>query len=185
MVKKNELIDKAHSLGFDDIGFTTAEPFETQRDILLERKAGYEWAMTDALDLLKGTDPTRVWPKARGIVVLMENFFKEAFPSSLERNFGRVYLDDDRIAKDRLAVRIKDFMAFLRERGVESKASYMIPHRIAAARAGVGTFGKNSLLYANRMVAGGSWVTPIPIMMDREFPPDEPTFGRREENRRL
>ncbi|MCP4688911.1 MAG: epoxyqueuosine reductase, partial [Desulfobacterales bacterium] len=49
-------------------------------------------------------------------------------------------------------------------------------HRIAAARAGVGTFGKNSLLYANRMVAGGSWVTPIPIMMDREFPPDEPTF---------
>ena len=37
MLTKEEIIKKAHELGFEDIGFTTAEPFDSQKEILKER----------------------------------------------------------------------------------------------------------------------------------------------------
>jgi epoxyqueuosine reductase len=85
-------------------------------------------------------------------------------------------LDDDRIIKDNLAIRIKAFRSFLTEKGIISKVPPHLPHRIAAARAGLGTFGKNCLLYSNKLMAKGSWVLPIALVVDQEFAPDEPTL---------
>ena len=47
---------------------------------------------------------------------------------------------------------------------------------MAAARAGMGTFGKNCLFYSNRVARGGSWTLPIAVVVDRTFKPDEPTL---------
>jgi len=41
MLSKVEITRKAYELGFDEIGFTTAEPFESQHDVLLERQEAY------------------------------------------------------------------------------------------------------------------------------------------------
>ena len=97
MTDRHEIIEKARELGFVDIGFTTAEPFGSQKELLLERQEEYGWVGRMGLDLLAGTDPKTILPGARSIIVLIEAYFREAFPLQLERHFGRCYLDDDRV----------------------------------------------------------------------------------------
>jgi epoxyqueuosine reductase len=176
MSSKEELIAKARECGFGALGVTTAEPFLSQQEILRERAKEYQWAYRSGLDLMAGTDPKNILPDARSILVLMEVYFKESYPPLLERHFGRCYLDDDRVTKDRLAKRIKAFRSFLRDQGIQSQVPFHLPHRLAAARAGMGTFGKNCLFYSNQLVGRGSWVLPIAVVVNREFEPDEPTL---------
>ncbi|MCU0576160.1 MAG: epoxyqueuosine reductase [Desulfobacterota bacterium] len=176
MAARSEIVDKALELGFVDIGFTTAEPFVTQKEILLQRQEEYGWVGRMGLDLLAGTDPMTIMAGARSIIVLIEAYFREAFPVQLERHFGRCYLDDDRVTKDGLALRIKAFRSFLQERGMAVKVPFNLPHRMAAARAGLGTFGKNTLFYAKKAVLQSSWVLPIALVVDRGFEPDEPDY---------
>ena len=176
MLSREEVIAKAVECGFEDTGFTTAEPFDAQRAILEERREEYGWASAAGLDLIAGTDPRNILPGAKSIIVLVEAYFREAFPASLERHFGRCYLDDDRMLGNRLGKRVKAFRSFLRDHGIDSKVPFHLPHRLAAARAGLGTFGKNCLFYSRRVAAGGSWVLPIAVVVDQAFPPDEPTL---------
>lgn len=176
MIGKNDIIEKAYECGFWDVGFTTADPFDSQRELLQERQKEYAFANQMGLDLIAGTNPKQILKDARTIIVLMEVYFKEAFPYSMEKHFGRCYLDDDRIIKDDLAKRMKDFRSFLKENGIESKVPFNLPHRLAAARSGMGTFGKNCLFYSNKVVYHGSWVLPIAVVVDQEFSPDEPTL---------
>ncbi len=175
MITEKEIIDKALEIGFVDAGFTTAEPFESHREFLRERREEYVWAEKAGLALMDGTDPKTVLPGARTIIVLLDCYCRESFPHFLEGNFGRCYLDDDRITKDGLALRIKSFRSFLRDNGIDSKVPFNLPHRVAAARAGMGTFGKNCLFYARRAARQSSWVLPITVVVDREFTPGEPT----------
>ena len=62
MLGKNEIIEKAYECGFGDIGFTTAVPFETQKELLQERYQEYEWAFRAGLDLMAGTHPKQILP---------------------------------------------------------------------------------------------------------------------------
>jgi epoxyqueuosine reductase len=176
MLKQQQIIDKAHELSFEDIGFTSAEPFESQQQILAERKEAYAWAMASGLDLESGTIPQTIMPEAKSIIVLMEVYFRESYPHSMEPFFGRCYLDDDRITRDGLATRIKAFRSFLRDNSIQSKVPFHLPHRLAAGRAGMGTFGKNCLFYSNKVARKSSWVLPIAVVVDAEFETDEPTL---------
>jgi epoxyqueuosine reductase len=177
MLTKQDIIAEARRLQFADIGFTTAEPFPSQKEYLLNHAQEYGWAEKSGLGLLSGTDPQNILAGAKSIIVLLESYFAEAFPLQLERHFGRCYLDDDRVTKDGLALRIKAFRQFLRANKIDSKVPFNLPHRLAAARAGLGTFGKNSIFYAQRAARASSWVIPFAIVVDGEFPPDEPTIA--------
>jgi epoxyqueuosine reductase len=170
------VVEKALELGFADIGFTGPEPFDQHRSMLEQRKEEYEWAEAVGLALMAGTDPTAILPGAKSIIVLLEVYFSKAFPPAVEHHFGRCYLDDDRVTRDGLTQRIKMFRQFLRDNGIDSKVPFNLPHRVAAARAGLGTFGKNCLLYANRTARRSSWNLPIAVVVDSEFTPDEPTL---------
>ncbi len=176
MLNRQKIISKAHELLFEDIGFTSAGPFESQQQILAERKYAYAWALAAGLDLVSGTIPQTIMSDAKSIIVLMEVYFRESYPNSMEPFFGRCYLDDDRITRDGLATRIKAFRAFLRDNGIQSKVPFHLPHRLAAGRAGMGTFGKNCLFYSNKVARRSSWVLPIAVVVDAEFEPDQPTL---------
>jgi epoxyqueuosine reductase len=176
MLSKEKIIERALELGFDDIGFTTAEPFESQQELLTEREEEYAWTKMGGLDLMEGTDPKKVMPEAKSIIVLLEFYFKESFPPDIEPHFGRCYLDDDRVTQDGLSLRIKEFTDFLGESGISSEVPFNVPHRISAARAGLGTFGKNNFLYGNEKGRQSSWVLPLAILVDHEFEPDEPNI---------
>jgi epoxyqueuosine reductase len=177
MLTKQDIIKEAKKLKFADIGFTTAEPFQSQKDYLLTRQEEYGWAEAIGLSLLAGTDPETILPGAKSIIVVLESYFEESFPLKMERHFGRCYLDDDRVTKDGLALKIKALRNFLREGGIDSKVPFNLPHRLSAARAGLGTFGKNCFLYANRVAEGSSFVFPIALVIDHEFPSDEPSVS--------
>lgn len=176
MITKENVIEAARRFGFEDVGFTTAEPFETHRQFLLDRQEEYGWAEKVGLALMSGVDPKTVLPAAKSIIVLVDVYFRESFPRVMESHFGRCYLDDDRVTKDVLAPRLKAFRSYLRDNGIDSKVPFNMPHRVAAARAGLGTFGKNCLFYSSRAALQSSWVTPLPVVVDQEFAPDEPTM---------
>lgn len=176
MLSQSDIIRAAHENGFEDVGFTTAEPFESHREFLKGRQAEYGWAEAVGLELMQGTDPRAIMPTAQSIIILMEVYFREAYPRVMEGHFGRCYLDDDRITKDGLARRIKAFRSYLRGHGIDSKVPFHLPHRVAAARAGMGTFGKNCLFYSNRVARHSSWVLPIAVVVDHPFTPGTPTI---------
>jgi epoxyqueuosine reductase len=173
MLTKQDIITEARRLKFADIGFTTAEPFKSQKDYLLTRQEEYGWAEALGLGLIKGTDPKNILAGAKSIIVVLESYFEESFPLPMERHFGRCYLDDDRVTKDGLALKIKALRKFLREGGIDSKVPFNLPHRLSAARAGLGTFGKNCLFYARRVAGSSSFVFPIALVVDKEFSADE------------
>jgi len=177
MLTKQAIIEEAKRLGFEDIGFTTADPFDSHREYLGAHRDAYAWAEERGLNLYEGTDPKRVLPNAKTIIVLLELYFREAFTSLLEHHFGRCYLDDDRVTKDGLVLRIKAFRRFLQANGIDSKVPFNLPHRLAAARAGLGTLGKNCLFYATRVARASSWVVPVTVVIDREYEPDAPTIA--------
>ncbi len=177
MLTKQEIIEEAKRLQFADIGFTTAETFASQKEYLLDHMEEYGWTQKAGFNLVDGTDPQKTLPGAKSIIVLLESYFDKAFPPRMESSFGRCYLDDDRVTKDGLAVKFKAFRQFLTAHAIDSKVPFYLPHRLAAARAGLGTFGKNSLFYARRVAGGSSWVIPVTIVIDAEFSPDEPTVA--------
>jgi epoxyqueuosine reductase len=176
MMTRQELITVAEANGFEDIGFTTAEPFQSHRAYLETRQKEYGWAEAVGLALMDGTDPKTILPEAKTIIVLMEVYFRQSYPRYMESYFGRCYLDDDRVTKDGLTQRIRNFRSALRDSGIQSKVPFNLPHRVAAARAGMGTFGKNCLFYSNKVARKSSWVLPIAVVVDQEFAPDEPTI---------
>ena len=176
MITKEQIIDQGHQLGFEDLGFTSAAPFDDHKRLLDERAEAYDWADGVGLDLKNGVDPGSILPGAKTIIVLIEPYFNKSYPPAMEAHFGRCYLDDDRVTKDGLARRIKAFRQFLRDAGIESRVPFNLPHRVAAARAGLGTFGKNCLFYSNKVARGGSWTLPIAVVIDHEFSPDTPSI---------
>ena len=175
MITRQMVIDKALTLGFADVGICDASPFTEHQKILNERKDDYDWIYKLGLDLSTGTKPSDILPGAKSIIVLLGHYFDQGFPPQMENHFGRCYLDDDRLTKDGLSRKIKAFRVFLRDHGIETKIPFNLPHRVAAARAGLGTFGKNCLFYADRAVAGGSWTLPVAVVVDTAFEPDIPT----------
>jgi epoxyqueuosine reductase len=176
MVTQTQIIDKGHELGFEDVGFTTADPFTEHEKQLAQMPDEYGWADAVGLDLKTGVNPATIMPNAKTIIVLIEPYFNRAYPKGMEGHFGRCYLDDDRVTKDGLAKRIKAFRGYLRDNGIDSKVPFNLPHRVAAARAGMGTFGKNCLFYSNKVARHGSWVLPIAVVVDHPFTPDAPTI---------
>jgi len=177
MLTKGSIIDEALRLGFEDVGFTTAETFSAHKEYLQNHQEEYGWTEKVGLGLINGTDPKAIMPAAKSIIVLVHDYFREAFPSALESHFGRFYLDDDRVTKDGLALRIKVFRNFLRNDGIDSMVPFDLPHRPAAARAGMGTMGKNALFYSRRASRMSSWVVPLTVVVNREFEPDSPAGG--------
>ncbi len=177
MVTKQEIIDEAMRLEFADIGFTDAKPFVSQKEYLLAHQKEYGWTEAIGFSLLAGTDPKHFLTEAKSIIVLLMSYFEEAFPSAMESHFGRCYLDDDRVTKDGLALKIKAFRQFLQKNGIDSKVPFNMPHRLSAARAGLGTFGKNSLFYARSVARKSSFIFPIALVVDKEYPPDKPSIA--------
>jgi epoxyqueuosine reductase len=174
MTTKQKIIDKAIEIGFEDIGFTGIEPFTSQLGFL--EKSDYSWPKRIGLDLEKFIHPTEIMSDSKSIIVLIYRYLKSNIPASLTGHFGRCYLNDDRITKDGLALKIKEFRNYLKENGINTKLTPASPDKLAAARAGIGTFGKNCLLYASKSALKSSFIYPIIIATDAELEPDTPNI---------
>jgi epoxyqueuosine reductase len=137
----------------------------------------YDWLKRSNIDLEAGTVPTDLLPEAKSIIVLVDSYFKEAYPPILEKHFGRCYLCDDRILRKKSVKRITEFVKFLAANGINCKFSNNLNDRIPAARAGLGTFGRNCLFYSRKATFQSSFTSPITILVDQEFESDESSLA--------
>lgn len=175
MITKEEVKQKALEIGFADAGFAQSTPFESQREFLTNDY--YGWTQSVGIDLWKGLDPYNIFPDSRSIIVLLYSYFESSIPPLLQKYYGRCYLNDDRVTRDGLFTLVKKFRDFLKSNGINSKVANYMPDKLAAMRAGVGTSGKNTLLYARSAAGGSSFVFPVVVLVDYDFSPDAPSIG--------
>jgi len=177
---KDDIVAAASSLGIDKIGFASAEPFESLKDLLYDRREqGFESGFEEP-DIEKRIYPERIFESPRSIVSIAV-----AYPSKLvnpPRSEPGAYrgiisrsawgLDYHHVLRSRLA-RLE---AFIHERvdGVRTESMVdtgELVDRAVAERAGVGFFGKNCAVITPEW---GSWVFLGEIVTNIPFPPDTP-----------
>lgn len=146
---EREIREYALDIGFDDVGFTSAEPFPQLTRALEERRSGYSWVSEGLLQLADVADPRFVLPSARSIVVLIYDYYKQEYPPDLLGSIGKAYQSRLYPGKKRLfGSRLRLMKDFLQEKGMEVGVRPAMPERQAAVRAGVGSFGCNTFVYA-------------------------------------
>ena len=174
MITKDEIRRKALEIGFGDAGFAGVEPFTSQLDYIAVDDR-YRWTERMGLTLVKNIDPGVIMENCRTLIVLLYSYFTASAPVTLERHYGRCYLNDDRVTKNGLSLMVKEFRSYLRNNGIDTKSAVSMPEKLSAMRAGVGTCGRNTLLYASNTAGGSSFVFPVVLLTDREFEPDAPS----------
>jgi epoxyqueuosine reductase len=178
---KAEIQEAATSLGIDDIGFTTAEPFLYLKNILQDhRDKGYESGFEEP-DLDKRTIPAlSSGDKPLSIIAIAV-----AYPSKMENppksepgarrgilaraSWGRDY---HHVLREALS-KLEDF---IHERVPEAVLESMVDtgvlvDRAVAERAGIGFSGKNYSIISPKW---GSWIYLGEMVTNIPFAPDEP-----------
>lgn len=175
MSLSSDIKEYALALGYDRVGFTTAERFTLYEDELLKRQDMYSWATGRDWGLIQGADPRSILPEAESIVVTAFDYFKHSFPRQMAGKVGRAYQSLGGAPPVPIhRARHRLLREFLQKQGVNvGKAAFGPPARLAAARAGVTNYGKNTFAFAE---GTGSFVVITTLVIDRELEYDEPTF---------
>jgi len=175
---KKRLREKALEIGFADIGFAEAKPLDLYiQEIDSRPPEMYGFTINDTFSLRRGADIPIKNPWAKSLVVLVRNYHKYQFPRELTGRIGRCYQVDERKEKKEEYRQLISYFHFLKSEGIFFFLDQEIPARMAAATAGVANYGKNCFAYANRVMRGASWLEIIPLVMDIELEPDEPTIS--------
>jgi len=182
----DELVAIGRGHGLAAVGVTSAEVFtETLNDLLDRRRQGLHGGMQFTYrNPERSTDPARIIPGARSLVVGAWGYRREdhqvAGGTSASRPRARVarYAQRDHYASLRTA--LSAVAERLKSEGWRATVvcdDNALVDRAAAHRAGLGWFGKNSLLLLPGL---GSWfvlgsvVTDAPLSSDRGLDPTPP-----------
>jgi epoxyqueuosine reductase len=138
-----------------------------------------------ARNIERRLDPRALLPGARSIIVVAMNYYADAEegpgaprPGPDRAIFARYARGDD--YHDVMAARLKSLLAFLKERAGEAAEGRIyvdagpILEREVARRAGIGWFGKNTMLINTRR---GSYFFLGEIVTNVALEPDEPAVG--------
>jgi epoxyqueuosine reductase len=194
---------RAHELGFDLVGITTADPPPHAAQFQQWLANGSHGEMSYmAKNAGKRVAPQEILPDARSIVVVGLNYFSEDHVSSVGAVFNRDssgkadrsriqsaptrqmtpriarYAWGERDYHDVLGDKLRQLAAFIVELGGQEKR-YMdtgpIFERDFAQRAGIGFVGKNTNLI-NRSI--GNWLFLGEVLTNLELPADPPERSR-------
>lgn len=177
---------KAGELGFDLVGVTGAEPSafaEEYRDWIAQGYAGEMEYL--ARNIERRLDPGELLPGARSIIVVGMNYYTDAEegpgtpPHDPDRAiFARYARGDD--YHDVMTKRLRELLRFLQEQaGPEAEGRVYVDagpilEREVARRAGLGWFGKNTLLINTRR---GSYFFLGEIVTNVALEHDMPSVG--------
>lgn len=181
-LSRNDLSTIANSERLSIVGVTTAEPFHELSEYLVRHverghMQGLSWFTPERA--LQSCDPRVLHPTARSVVSVAVPFWSghaeppddDVLRGCIARYaWGRDYHDTLRRRMRALVARIEESLGH----AIEARTlvdTARIVDRAAAARAGVGWYGKNSMI----IVPGhGSWVMLGEIVLDVELQPDLP-----------
>ena len=177
MTPKEIIREKALELGFEDVGFTGVEPLDVYiREIESRPLEMYGWVQTERFNTRRGAGVGEKHEWAKSLVVLIRNYHRRAFPPQMLGIMGRCYQVDERIEHAAERQKLVDFMRFLKSLGIRVWSDEELPARMAAARTGIITYGKNCFAYARNSMRGASWLESIPLLLDVDIEPDEPSI---------
>ncbi len=164
----------ALDLGYSRAGVTTADGFPTYIAELNARRDMYNWYIKGAFNPLAGAEPKNVMPSAKSIIVLVYDGSKEAFPEKLVGKIGRLYQSRCYLTpRHRLNGARRQLMRdFLEKNGCQVAPRLVVPERLASARAGATTYGKNNFAFVEGI---GSFVLITSFVVDTELEYDKPT----------
>ena len=180
---KNTILEKALEMGFNSVGFTSAEALiESEKNMLAWREKG----LAGDMDYLLRENPINARPEellkgAKTIIAFTINYFTEAppRPSPKHRRVAAyaVGLDYHKVIKKKLKQLVKNIEAEYEERGEESpfKNSRIFTDAVPlleksfARKAGLGFKGKNTMLISKK---NGSFNFIAEILTDIEIEPD-------------
>jgi len=176
MSVKETLREKALELGFAAAGFTSVEPMSVYFEEIASRPEMYSWVNSDYFSTLRGASPGTKHPWARSLIVLVRNYYQRLFPQDLIGLYGRCYLVDERMVRGEEHAKLKTFIDFVRGEGIRIHYDEEVPARMAASMAGVSSYGKNSFVFCNDAMKGSSWLESVPLVLDADLDPDEPSL---------
>lgn len=177
---KQAVIDYAHSIGIDHIGFTTADPFDELKQKLEDyHSKGYASGFEES-DINLRTEPKLSLPTARSIIAIAvgyPNKLKGA-PKSVRGDrrglFARASWGQDyhTIMRNRL----DKLEQFLRSKVSDIEVKSMVDtgvlsDRAVAERAGLGFTGRNGFVINPDL---GTWTYLGEMLVSVPFAPDDP-----------
>lgn len=177
-----EVKEYARSLGFDLVGITTAQPLDEDEPRLATWVAA---GMHGAMDYMarhapRAARPAEVVGGARSVIVVGLAYNWEAEPPEDDTPRGRISkyaagTDYHRVMEERL----QHLSDYLLGHGARTARYYVdtgpLLDRAIAHRAGIGWFGKNTMLITK--TGHGSYVFLGEILTDLDLKPDAPAEG--------
>lgn len=162
-------------LGYSKVGITTADSFPSYIAELKARSEMYAWYIEGSFQPIKGADPKSIMPSAKSIVAVVYDGSKESFPEKLVGKIGRLYQARCYLTpRHRINGARRQLMReFLEKNGCEVAQRLVLPERLAAARAGIVTYGKNTFAFADGI---GSFILMTAFVVNAELDYDEPTI---------
>ena len=177
---------QALEVGFDLVRVATADEFDQDRSVALERLRdglmdGLPWFNEERIQ--RGASPQTLLPGARSIICLGLSYFQEsrqghAEPSANQASTGLVARyawgrDYHKAIKKRMRELVEGLRRTL---GSDFAARWYVDDgpmldRAAAARSGLGWFGKNTNILSSSQ---GSWIFLGQVITDLELVPDQP-----------
>ncbi|MBI3973604.1 MAG: tRNA epoxyqueuosine(34) reductase QueG [Chloroflexi bacterium] len=172
-----------HEVGFDRVGISGAAPLRDAEAAILKRIAGghmdgLRWFTPERARL--ATRPDELLPGAQSIIALAASYLGHRPPPAAQPGWprgriaryawGRDYHD---VLKD-LARKLIDRTERIVGRSVQARIfvdSSPLAERAVAERAGLGWFGKNTMLL---LPGAGSWAFLCEIIVDLPLEPDRP-----------
>ena len=176
MSLSEDIKDFGLDLGYSKVGITTADGFPDYVTELNARKDMYGWYLAGGYQPVAGAEPRSVMPSAKSIVVTVFDFSKESFPEKLVGKIGRFYQARGYLTpRHRInGARRQLMQEFLESNGCEvAPPRPVVPERLAAARAGITNYGKNTFAFAEGV---GSFILITAFIIDAELDYDQPTL---------
>ncbi|USG64707.1 tRNA epoxyqueuosine(34) reductase QueG [Brevibacillus ruminantium] len=177
---KQAIIRYAEEIGIDKIGFSSADPFLTLKQRLLEhREKGYESGFEEP-DLDKRTDPSLSLEGARSLISIALAYpAKLTNPPKSEPGAYRGIMCRAAWGTDYhhvLREKLDKLASFIRQLEPHAQVESMVDtgslsDRAVAERAGLGWVGKNCALITPEF---GSWVYLGEMVTNLPLPPDTP-----------
>lgn len=168
----SEIKKAALESGYIDCGITDAQPFDTYAEALKKRIKDFPDSSTLYEPMFNRVDPRHSAPWVNSIVVCVHHYGKFRLPAGVGRHIGRNYLADRRTEANPDHEIHKAFSARLKSLGLRIKRGG-VPERLAGARAGVVSIGRNGFAYHNQT---GSWINIESWRVDAALPPDKPDY---------
>jgi epoxyqueuosine reductase len=168
-----ELVALGHRGGIDVVGIAPAEPFDSTRRALEERKeAGLHGGMHFTYgDPQRSTDPRRALPGARALVVGARSY-RRSEPPAPSGAVARVARYSWRDEYEPLRRALEMIASRLTDGGWQARVlvdDNALVDREAAFRAGLGWYGKNTVLL---LPGRGSWFVLGSVVTDAPLPHD-------------